>query len=111
MKKEILLKNLKQIETDGGFGLQAFFESDYEGNCPCFSGKFEVDDKECEVWGKCWRVSENAQDLHILAPSDVAKAIKRCLDKQKWYNKYTLIKHSKPFLNISNELSYQDKNA
>lgn len=98
MTKDILLQKLKKIEEEGGYGVQKLFEDDYDGACPCFSGEFILDDEHCEVWGRCWRVSDNSQDLHVMMPKEVAKAIKRCLDAQKWYNKYTIIEHSESFL-------------
>ena len=98
MYKGMWILQLKEIEDSGGFGVQKLFEDDYEGSCPCFSGKFRVDDQDCEVWGRCWRVSDKGQDLHIFAPKEIGEAIKRCLDKQEWYQEYTIIKHNKTFL-------------
>ena len=98
MKKENLLKKLKELEDAGGNGVQEIFDKGNSGSCPCFDGRFIVDGKKCEVWGRCWRVSNNIQDLHILAPKEIREAIKRCLDAQEWYNPYTIIEHRKTFL-------------
>ena len=99
MKIEALLRKIAKIEENGGWGIQQLFEKDYEGGCPCFGGKFIVDGKVNEVWGRCWRVSDNVQDLNFYGDIKIGKAIKKCLDKQEWYNKYTLIIHKEPFLN------------
>jgi hypothetical protein len=98
MKKELLLKKLQTIENVGGFGVQALLDKEADGGCPCFSAKMKVDGEPFEVWGRCWRVSENVQDLNYYGSKEVAEAIKRCLDAQQWYNPYTLIEHDEPFL-------------
>ncbi|MFA5395712.1 MAG: hypothetical protein WC346_06805 [Methanogenium sp.] len=104
MKKETLLKKIEKIRKEGGYGLQSLFEKDYDGSCPCFDGKFIVDSKPNEVWGRCWRVSKNAQDLHFFGDIEIGKAIKRCLDTQEWHNEYTLIIHKKPFLETNTKI-------
>jgi len=98
MKKDVLLRKIEKLRKDGGYGLQELFDKNYDGGCPCFSGEFDVGGKKQEVWGRCWRVSDNTQDLHFFGDIEIGKAIKKCLDAQKWYNKYTLIIHDKPFL-------------
>ena len=95
MEKKILLEKLKSIEEDGGYGVQELFDKKYEGACPCFSGSINVDGKPFDVWGRCWRTSENLQDLHYFGDKEIAEAVKRCLDAQEWYNPYTLIKSEK----------------
>ena len=86
----------KIIKNDRG--LQVYFEPDWEGTCPCFEGKIKIDDKIIKVWGRCWRVSDNEQDLHIYGKDikfneEIGKWIKKALDKQEWYSPYTLIIH------------------
>lgn len=67
----------------------------WEGSCPCFSGKFEVDDYPAYIWGRCWRVSDNDQDLYLYTDHprrrQLGNAIKKQLDAQEWYHPYTLI--------------------
>lgn len=92
-------EKLQKILENGGWGLQKLFDKDNDGGCPCFSGKFKLGGKICEVQGRCWRVSEKGQDLHIYCHNnEIIKLIKECLDAQEWYQKYTIIKHRKPFL-------------
>ena len=98
MKEERLLEKIDKIKKDGGWGIQKLFSKDYGGSCPCFSAKFKVNGEKCEIWGRCWRVSENTQDLHVMMPKNIAHKVKECLDAQHWYSEYTLIFHKKPFL-------------
>jgi hypothetical protein len=97
MTKAEFLQEMRKLADDGGWGTQSFFEADFEGSCPCFFGGAEVDGKTLNVVGRCWRVSDNIQDLHVWGDftkkdlQEMAKAVKRSLDKQKWYNKYTII--------------------
>jgi len=92
---------VERLETfvDDEWGIQKFLDKRHNGSCPCFSCRHMIERKVLHVWGRCWRVSDNAQDLHVwgsLAKEDlivIGKLIKKCLDKQKWYNKYTLIIH------------------
>jgi hypothetical protein len=100
-----LLKQIKSFKD--GWGIQKLFDPDFEGSCPCFCGKVKVDGKTLRVWGRCWRVSKNDQDLHIggtLSKEDllvIGTAIKKALDKQNWHNPYTLIIHGKNWSEMS----------
>jgi hypothetical protein len=75
--------------------IQVFFEKDWVGSCPCFYGFKTLEGKKLYVRGLCWRVSKNAQDLYVWGEvdnlKDIGEAIKKRLDRQKWYNPYTLI--------------------
>ena len=87
-------KLLDRIKTYDGY-IQKFFEKDYEGSCPCFSGKRTEGGKSVNVRGRCWRVSEFAQDLYVWGDhpdlKKIGRAIKKNLDDQEWYNPYTII--------------------
>jgi len=94
MKKKEFINKLKQVSI---YGVQKFFEPDNDGSCPCFQGKVKLDEGTLQVWGRCWRVSKNAQDLHVWGTlpkkdnKEIAEIIKKKLDKQKWYNPYTIM--------------------
>ena len=93
MRTDTFIKKLKEIED---YGMQKFWDDTYDGACPCFSGEKTIDGKKVKVWGRCWRVSDNRQDLIMYAEDRkllkvIAKEVKRALDAQKWYNPYTLI--------------------
>lgn len=98
-KKEFITDIKNIIKDSDGYGLQKYFDIDNEGGCPCFKGRKKIDGNWIKVWGKCWRVSDNMQDLHIYGKADrlfleeIGKWVKKALDKQKWYNPYTLIIH------------------
>lgn len=68
---------------------------DYEGSCPC--AYFELEDAEGKVFARsrCWRVSDNAQDLYVWGDhpdiKSVARLLKQKLDNTKWYSPYTVI--------------------
>lgn len=103
MKKSTLaefLKDLKGLEKDF-YNLQKYFELDHEASCPCFSSKLLIDDKLFKVHGSCWRVSNEGQELRIYSELPqkttilLANKIKKILDKQKWYNPYTIIYETK----------------
>lgn len=87
-----LLDELHEIDS---WGMQAFWEKDYEGSCPCFHGSRKENGKTVNVAGRCWRVSDNAQDLYAWGDhpklKTIAKTVKRALDAQEWYNHYTII--------------------
>jgi len=91
-----LIADLKEKCPDG-YGVQEYFEPENEGGCPCFEGKVKLKEGTLHVWGRCWRVSENQQDLHVWGTlkrpqlEKVGKVVKRLLDKQKWYSSYKLI--------------------
>jgi len=97
MKLENFLKKMEKMKSEDFFGIQYYFEKGYDGHCPCFNGKFKIDGKKYAVWGRCWRVSDNVQDLNIFTKSrakkktmQIAEAIKKILDAQEWYNPYTI---------------------
>lgn len=68
---------------------------DYDGSCPCADFKFVDDKGTVEAHSRCWRVSDNEQDLYVWGDhpqiKTIAKALKKKLDKTKWYNPYTII--------------------
>ena len=72
-------------------------DKDYDGACPCFSVTKTIEGKRVHILGRCWRVSENMQDLYVwgnLPERDlrrVGRELKKQLDKQEWYNKYTVM--------------------
>ncbi len=94
---------IKQLEELDCHSVQSFFEKDSDGGCPCFSGRKTIDGKKLHVWGRCWRVSENVQDLNIWSDlptkdrNKIAHIIKKLLDEQEWYNPYTIIYHNEDF--------------
>ncbi len=102
MKVETFIKKLKLIEN---YHIQTFFDKEYGGACPCFSGSKTIDGKKLYVWGRCWRVSDSfgAQELHVGGELDkktirvIAKIIKKALDAQKWYNTYRIYYHDLDF--------------
>lgn len=91
-----LLKDLKNAEP---YYIQHYWDKEWYGSCPCFSGRKDIGDKFVSVWGRCWRVSENVekygQDLYVWGTINelelVGSEVKRLLDEQHWYNKYRLI--------------------
>jgi len=70
-------------------------DKDYDGGCLCGGGEVELPQGVVGFHARCWRVSENVQDLHIWGThpdlKDWAKKIKKALDDQEWYNPYTII--------------------
>lgn len=86
---ESILEQIKK--ADYPFGLA----NDYEGSCPC--AEFKLSDKDGKVYAqsRCWRVSDNAQDLYIWGEHPhkrkIANALKKALDATEWYNPYTII--------------------
>jgi len=94
VKIKTLISKLKEIEN---YKMQSFWDKAYEGACPCFSGQKTVEGKTIGFWGRCWRVSEYQQDLHVFGTMTIgdkkiiAKEVKRALDAQEWYSDYTLI--------------------
>ena len=95
---------IEELKTIDDWGVQKFFNPEDGGGCPCFNGTKIIDDEVLKVWGRCWRVSDNLQDLHIAGTLEekdlqkIAKIIKRKLDRQKWYNPYTIIYDSMKFM-------------
>ena len=85
-------------------------DKDYDGNCPCSHFEGKIEGKKFGFHTRCWRVSNNAQDLYIwgeLGKKDlykIGKALKRQLDKQKWYNSYTII-----YENLNNQSLMEEK--
>lgn len=94
MEASALIEKLKTIND---FGMQEFWDKNFNGACPCFNGEKTVDGKTIGFWGRCWRVSDNGQDLHVWGTIDlknkrlIAKEVKRALDAQEWYMPYTII--------------------
>ena len=94
MKIDAFINKLKKLE---GYEVFEFWESDYIGSCPCFRGEKIIDGEQIGVWGRCWRVSDNAQDLYVYGnhPKEILKQVaqktKRALDETEWYSPYTII--------------------
>jgi hypothetical protein len=97
MTKQGFLKKMASLADDGGWGTQNFFDPNDDGGCPCFCGSIKIDGKMLYVNGKCWRVSDNDQDLYVWGEftkkelREYAESIKKALDAQEWYNPYTII--------------------
>lgn len=91
---ESFVSSLKVLEP---YEVQSFLDAEYDGSCPCFEATKMIDGEALHIWGRCWRVSENAQDLYVFGTLDhaeleqVANVIKEKLDDQHWYNPYTII--------------------
>lgn len=87
-----LLEKCRELE---GFEVFGFWDKDSDGACPCFGGKRMEDGKTVNVRGRCWRVSDNDQDLYVwgdhLDLKAIAKETKRALDETGWHNPYTII--------------------
>ena len=68
---------------------------DYEGICPCADFKFTDDKGTVYAHSRCWRVSDNGQDLYVWGKHPrlkaIAKALKKQLDDTKWHSHYTII--------------------
>lgn len=68
---------------------------DYEGFCPCADFIFTDDKGTVNAHSRCWRASNNDQDLYVWGNhpqlKTIAKALKKELDRTKWYNPYTII--------------------
>ena len=90
MSIEALISQLKEEH----YG-QKIYDPDFEGTCPCADGDVIVDNYPVHFWSRCWRVSDNAQDLYVFTDhpkiKTIAKAVKKNLDAQEWYNPYTII--------------------
>ena len=88
------LDELEQRLEEEHYG-QVVFEEEFWGSCPCACGSIDVDGFPVSVWCRCWRVSENDQDLHIYTEhpkkNRIAYLLKKNLDAQEWYNPYTVI--------------------
>lgn len=83
---------LEQIEdSDYAFNLA----DDFEGACPCADFKLTDDRGTVYAHSRCWRVSDNAQDLYVWGEhpltKSIARALKKSLDSTEWYNPYTII--------------------
>lgn len=86
------MKILEQIKsTDYAFSLA----DDFEGACPCAEFKLTDDKGTVHAQSRCWRVSDNDQDLYVWGEhpekEKIAKALKKSLDATEWYNPYTII--------------------
>jgi hypothetical protein len=90
MKKSTFLKLIKEQYPQS-------LDNEYDGGCPCSKWKGIIDGKEFGFKTRCWRVSDNLQDLYIWGDhpeiQELAKALKKQLDNQEWYNPYTIIYH------------------
>ena len=68
---------------------------DYEGSCPCAEFYLKDDRGVIKAHTRCWRVSDNAQDLYVWGDhpkiKSISKKLKKALDETKWYNPYTII--------------------
>ena len=88
MSKEDFIKTLENKRPQS-------LEKDYDGHCPCSSVELEIDGFKFGYRSRCWRVSENSQDLIIWGNHpdkvELAELVKKKLDEQEWYNPYTII--------------------
>lgn len=88
-------KILEEVNGIEDWGMQSYWDKDNDGGCPCFSGVKTENGKTIGVMGRCWRVSNNDQDLYVWGDhpklKQIAKSVKRALDAQEWYNPYTII--------------------
>lgn len=88
MKDEELLKILESERYAQHLG-------DFDGSCPCGGASIKLPAGTVNFHARCWRVSENAQDLYVWGNHPKieywAEKIKENLDKQEWYNPYTII--------------------
>ena len=68
-------------------------DNEYSWHCPCSRAEMEVDGKSLGFASRCWRVSENDQDLYVWGElaEEFAPILKEKLDEQNWYNEYTVI--------------------
>lgn len=89
MKKEKLIETLKNDSYAQRLG------KNYDGGCPCSLVKLKVDKYTFCFHSRCWRVSNNLQDLYVWGThpdiKELAELVKENLDKQEWYNPYTII--------------------
>lgn len=91
---EVFIAELKALES---YQVQSFFCDEYDGSCPCFEATKTLNGETVRVGGRCWRVSENEQDLYIGGTLDtatlevIANIVKNKLDEQEWYLPYTII--------------------
>lgn len=69
--------------------------TDDDGSCPCADFSFKDDRGTVKAHSRCWRVSDNSQDLYVWGEhpniKEIAQALKEALDKTEWYNPYTII--------------------
>lgn len=88
-----------KTKLDNEHYVQSIFDSDYEGSCPCATGKRKIDGYWVYFNSRCWRVSEQIddgfQDLHLKTDHPekdlLTKIILHNLNEQEWYNPYKLV--------------------
>lgn len=70
-------------------------DGDADMACPCGGGEVRLPDGDVNFRARCWRVSDNPQDLYVWGDhpkiEEWAAKIKENLDAQEWYNPYTII--------------------
>lgn len=88
MSKEEFIKKIKDNSPQS-------LDGNYEGSCPCSWISVKIGRYKFDYTTRCWRISDNPQDLIISSKHpdkiELAEAIKKELDKQEWYNPYTII--------------------
>lgn len=82
---------LQQIKaSDYAFDLA----HDFDGGCPCADFKLKDDKGTVQAHSRCWRVSDDVQDLYVWGDHpkllSIAEVLKKSLDKTEWYNPYTI---------------------
>lgn len=69
--------------------------TDFSGACPCAYFRFKDKNGIVYAHSRCWRVSDNDQDLYVWGEhpdiSKIARALKKSLDRTEWYGQYTII--------------------
>lgn len=83
---------LKQIEaSDYIFDLAV----DFDGGCPCADFRLKDSNGYVSARSRCWRVSDNDQDLYVWGEhpdlDTIAKALKESLDATEWHSPYTIL--------------------
>jgi hypothetical protein len=78
-----------------GYGMQAFFDKDFDGSCPCAWGYLVIDGIRYDIHTSCWRVGNGNCTLEVKCKdsknrAEVIKILKMALDKQDWYGEYVV---------------------
>ena len=89
---------IRQINATDHYEIQSLLDKKHDGECPCFWATKVIDGKKISIHGHCWRVCMECSynGLHVsgkLLKKDlmrIARALKRKLDKQKWYSPYEI---------------------
>ncbi len=100
------MKSKDLIDKVGKMDYPQKLEKGWEGFCPCFNYNPTVNGKKVSIHGHCWRTTNNGtiggcecsfNGLHIKSKppikdlKEIAKALKKQLDAQKWNSEWEVV--------------------